>query len=246
MFNRRLLFWPAIAAAVAGPYVAMDESWSSRLSSAVRSVAREVPRQAAAAPPSSSGGWITEGREPRVESPSATDVAPQVFAADATPFGQASVLPIDMQAILRFDLTPAWITRQWPRVSTTVTDDSLRGLRVPLVTGTLPHDLAGSLTYYFDERNQMRRILFQGTTGDERHLIRLLTERFHLRPDPALGTGIYSARWGGQPWSVLQVQTAGVIQAEAIHSRTDVYFELNWPDRRFGLSAESRSLLTGE
>ncbi|HEV3024657.1 MAG TPA: DUF6690 family protein, partial [Pirellulales bacterium] len=63
-------------------------------------------------------------------------------AADATPV-------VDVQQAFRFDVTSAWVLGRWPRVSAGLSQLDLQGYRVPLVTGTKPDDLAGSLTYYF-------------------------------------------------------------------------------------------------
>ena len=49
--------------------------------------------------------------------------------------------------LFRFDLTPPGGVSTWPRVTTRLTDGPLHGLRVPVVTGTNVHDLAGSLKH---------------------------------------------------------------------------------------------------
>ncbi len=60
--------------------------------------------------------------------------------------------------MLRFDVTVEWVMQRWPRVSTGLPYLQLQGYRVPLVTGTKVADLAGSLTYYFNARQQVQRI----------------------------------------------------------------------------------------
>ena len=57
---------------------------------------------------------------------------------------------------LRFDLTPQYVAQRWTRVSTSLRDRGLKGMRVPLVTGTDPTDLFGSVTYFFDGSNRVQ------------------------------------------------------------------------------------------
>ena len=83
-----------------------------------------------------------------------------------------------------------------------------------MLTGTAEDDLAGAMTYYFDPRQKVQRITFQGTTGDPGKLIRLLTEQFrfgrHLTNNPGLfryevaepkgpPKAIWTSGWCGQP-----------------------------------------------
>jgi hypothetical protein len=70
---------------------------------------------------------------------------------------------------------------------------------VPLVTGTRPDDIAGSLTYYFDKRQQLQRITFEGVVGDERRLVNFVTGQYKLKAEPTLGAGLYVAKWSGRP-----------------------------------------------
>ena len=94
------------------------------------------------------------------------------------------------------NVSPAWIVRQWPRVSAGLGDLRLQGYRVPLVSGTAEDDLAGALTYYFNSQQQLERITFSGTTGDPRRLIRWVVDRFafgrRLTNDP--GVILYEVR----------------------------------------------------
>ena len=85
-----------------------------------------------------------------------TEQAPR--SATATPVAT-------LEGVLRFDITPRWVMDNWPHVSTTRTDGELDGLRVPLITGTRPQDVAGSLTYYFDKQRVVQRIALDGSRG---------------------------------------------------------------------------------
>ena len=132
--------------------------------------------------------------------------------------------------------------QRWPRV-TTVAQSTLAGLRVPLVTGTQIDDLAGSLTYYFDRTDQVQRISFQGLTGDDRKLVEIITSAFGLHPEPALGGGMYVARWNATPTSALRVTYAPVVRSDRPHNRLQVLLEINRPDLQYGLSPEFEQLL---
>ncbi len=105
---------------------------------------------------------------------------------------------------------------RWPRVTTGLAQPDLQGYRVPLVTGTAESDLAGSLTYYFDNQQQVKFITFHGVTGDPRKIVGLVVQKYGFRPeqtdDPSLG--MYLVKWNGKPISELRVQTARVLRAD--------------------------------
>ena len=103
--------------------------------------------------------------------------------------------------MLRFDIAPRWVLEHWPYVATTREEGGLDGLRVPLLTGTRPHDVAGSLTYYFDPQQRVQRIALDGVVGDERHLVSVVTRLFPLQPQPAPGVSLFVATWNGKPTS---------------------------------------------
>jgi hypothetical protein len=137
----------------------------------------------------------------------------------------------DIGDVLRFDVTPGWIMSRWSRVST-LPSGALQGYRVPLVTGTSEHDLAGALTYYFDYRQQVQRIKFVGRTGDPARLVALVTARFQFAAvrsnEP--GTFLYQIRWNNRPTSELRIRTAEMLRLEAPNSRFDIDLEINLPD----------------
>jgi hypothetical protein len=59
---------------------------------------------------------------------------------------------VDMKDSLRFNVTPDWVIMRWPRVTSGLPHENLHGMRVTLITGVMPDDLAGALTYYFTPR----------------------------------------------------------------------------------------------
>lgn len=142
-----------------------------------------------------------------------------------------------LEQVLRFGATPSWVMSYWSRVSR-VHDDEYWGLRVPLVTGTDLDDLAGSLTYYFDDQDVVQRIVFRGRTGDARKLTHLVQQVFRLRREPSTDGTLYVARWNGAPTSMLRVHLAPVVQARSVHSRFRVYLEVNRPRAYLRVSDE--------
>ncbi len=118
------------------------------------------------------------------------------FSAAATASGANSqqrlptIATDSLEDVLRFDVTPGWVLSRWSFVSAGLSQLPLQGYRIGLVTGAAEDDLAGVLTYYFNVRQQVERITFQGTTGDAGKLIRLLASRFgfgrRLLNDPGL------------------------------------------------------------
>lgn len=157
--------------------------------------------------------------------------------------GVASPAVVDLREVVRFDLTPRWIMERWPRVSSVPSEGQFDGLRVPLVTGTGAHDLAGSLTYYFDKTQQMQRLMFHGYTGDDRPLVSLITQYYRLQPEPAVGAGVFVSRWNAKPMSALWVRRMPVVDANNHHQKFEVILELNRPNHYASLSPQFENML---
>jgi len=122
---------------------------------------------------------------------------------------------------------------RWPRVSTALAHLQLHGYRVPLVTGTTPADLAGSLTYYFNSKIEVQRITFHGTTGDVRKLVTLLTGHYgftrRLANNPAII--LYeSASPDQKVASICRIQPMAVIKATEPNRRFEVDLVMERPD----------------
>ena len=165
--------------------------------------------------------------------PAAAD--PAVAASPTRPSSAVSSDALSVSAIedtLRFDVTPAWILQQWPRVSAGLGDLQLQGYRVPLVSGTAEDDLAGALTYYFNPQQQVERITFSGTTGDPRRLIGCVATRFGLvrRPTNDPGIILYEALGPDrQPQSTLCIRPVPVVKASDALARFNVVLTLQRP-----------------
>lgn len=175
--------------------------------------------------------WAPKGRTPAVDlasynaPPEDPAAAPQALPVEGTRVGH-------LGEVLRFNVTSGWVLQRWPRVSTGLAELPLQGYRVPLVTGTKATDLAGSLTYYFNSQQQVQRITFQGTTGDARELVRLLTTRYEfarrLTNDP--GLFVYEvAHPGGKPVSVLKIRPARVVKSSDPRQRFEVDLVMERP-----------------
>ena len=139
---------------------------------------------------------------------------------------------VGMSQVFHFDVTLRDLMARWPRVSTSLPDLELQGYRVPLVTGAAETDLAGALTYYFNSRQQVQRITFNGTTGDGRELVRLLSGRFGFRrqltDEPSLFLYKVPVRRGPSS-SVLRLKVAPLLTASKPHQRFDVMLVIERP-----------------
>jgi hypothetical protein len=137
----------------------------------------------------------------------------------------------DLTEVIRFDATPAWIMSRWSRVLTVSSELKLQGFRVPLITGTTPDDLAGSLTYYFDETNKVQRIRLVGGTGNPNRLIAVVQRRYKMRREHSGDAHdvLYQAAWNGRPVSELRIRPAAVVEADAPQRRFQILLEINQP-----------------
>lgn len=149
----------------------------------------------------------------------------------------------DFREVLRFDVTPAWVPQHFNRVTTVLADTRLDGLRVPFVSGTQPTDIAGSLTYFFDSQQALRRIQLIGRCGDPSILVNLMLQYYHLQAEPSLGGHLYTSRWNNRVTSVMQLTPAPVIYSHDVHSRYEIFLELNQPTVDYALTAEAEQIL---
>lgn len=228
MFNNRpSWFYGLLVAALIGPYALLDKNMLGNLWGKLPSLT-----SASAKKPADENAKGVKGEE-------------QPSAGDAS-FGPTSGSNLgaptcDIPEAFRFDVSPQWITARWPRVTTVLAETDLQGLRVPLVTGSRPDDLAGSLTYYFDKKHRVQRIAFQGNTGDERRLVAFLTQYYSLKPVPALGPGLYMTKVHGKPLSMLHLSWPPVVASDKPTNRCEIVLELNRPDT--GASQQAREFL---
>lgn len=149
----------------------------------------------------------------------------------------------DLREVLRFDITPEWVTGHFARVSTVLADTHLEGFRVPIVTGIGTADLAGTLTYYFDYSGGLQRVMMHAITGDVSRVIEAMTTHYGLAVEPTLEAGVYTRRWNAQPVHFLRVSRAPVVYRDALHHKFTVFIELNQPNLRYGISEEARQII---
>lgn len=204
MFSRPMLFLGVLAAAVVVPYVLFNKNLSSTASSHWNQLIGRGDQDA------------TDDNAWQLTSTSA--VAPVNI-----PTGPE---PVPLEQVFRFDFSPRTVTDLWPRVSTVLGETNQMGLRVALITGTRPDDVAGSLTYYFDDHHQVQRITLQGTTGDERRLVHILATQFGLRPTTTLGAGLYTLKGPDGKESKLQAVHMPVVRSTNAHNRVEVAVDL--------------------
>jgi hypothetical protein len=152
----------------------------------------------------------------------------------------------DLRAVIRFDISPAWVIQRFARVSTVLADLQLEGLRVPLVTGTRADDIAGTLTYYFDRSDKLQRVTIHGFTGDPKRLIGAMTEHYGLNHEPSLEAGVYTKRWNGHPVHFLRLSHAPVVSSDEVHQKYTVFLELNQPSLPYGISPEARQIVDSD
>jgi hypothetical protein len=152
----------------------------------------------------------------------------------------------DLREVLRFDISPDWVTSRFSRVTTVLAELQLDGLRVPLVTGTGPNDLAGSISYYFDHSARLQRVALHGFTGDPNAIVQTMTQHYGLQSEPTLEAGVYTRRWNGMPVHFLRVTRAPIVYSDAVHHKFTVFLELNQPDLRYGISAEAQRIVSAD
>jgi hypothetical protein len=146
-----------------------------------------------------------------------------------SPAADAGVRSLPLEELFRFDRTPQWVTATWPAVSTVAGDPEQLGMRVALVSGTQPDDIAGSLTYYFDDHHQLQRITFSGLTADPRRLLAVTATRTGLKSVPTTGFARYIAGDEKQPTSRVVVQHLPMVRATAA-ARMEVAVDLKRAD----------------
>jgi hypothetical protein len=240
MISRKVLLPVVLATAAGTPYLVLEDDWSAgakqQISSMFSSDAESEGSSDAAQLGTTSGEFRSEfGFGARAEMPR-SDIDPLLGGPPVAHLGE----------VLRFDISPAWVTSRWPRVTTTLSETGMEGLRVPLVTGIQPDDLAGSLTYYFDHGQQVQRLTFEGYTGDDRRLLSLITQYYGLKAEPTLHAGMYVSRWNGTPSSVLRISRAPIVTHASPRSQLQVLLELNRPSANFGLSPATLRVLAAD
>ena len=220
MLSRSFAMPTLLAASVAVPYVATHApQWSHQL--------RPPAATANAAPtpfsPTSVGTPGSPARTPPPQGPGA------LLYPTQTPL--EGIPTYALSDVLRLDVTKDWVYQRWARKSTALSELDLFGVRVPLVSGTQLHDLAGSLTYYFLQDGRLQRISFRGRTGDTTQLLTLLAQRYGFQAYPTVVAGeqLLQVRRGDDVISELRTRPAPVLWASSPHDSFSVELELQDP-----------------
>lgn len=205
MFNRSMLLVGLLVAAVVVPYLLLNE----RLAQAART------------------GW--SGLVGKAENETESLLAQLTARAHDQPIA-TSAPPVAIEETFRFDLTPQWVAARWPRVSQVAGERNQLGMRVALVSGTRVDDIAGSLTYYFDEHHQLQRITFTGLTGDPRRLLAAVVTPNGLKSQPTTNAAHYVAGELGRPSSEVIVRHPLAVTGAAQIPRAEVSVDLRRDD----------------
>ena len=232
-----------LASAAGGPYVLFETEAGNQARSGAASLIGTGGEE-------QQSGWLTSASDTAATfgywNANGVDPAPMP-SVQASPDGQGpeSMRPpiTSLGEVLRFDITPSWVPTRFSRVSTVLAETHLDGLRVPLVTGTSPADLAGTLTYYFDRYKRLQRINVHAVTGNPARFIAELQHAHRFQQQPSLGGYLYLLRWNGQPTSIIYATPAPVIEADSPYGRYNLFIELNQSGLQYGLSSEAHNLL---
>lgn len=237
---RRLIFFVLLVGAAVVPYAIFNKDWYPRAKSAWDGLWAPGPGGEAG---------VTARAQNFVaslfaSSPKPVSHQPLVPNAPVTPLTGERVA--NFAEIFRFDISPDWVLQRWGRVSTVLSEPGLEALRVAVVTGPEVDDLAGSLTYYFDQQRTVQRITFRGVTGDTKRLVELAEKGYLMQRDPSVVALQYSNRRGNKLLSVVRITTPAVVRAAQPYNKFDVALELNRANSRYGLSQEMQQTLTAD
>ena len=151
-------------------------------------------------------------------------------------------LPItNLGEIFRFDINPSFVTQRWDRTSIAAGDPGLSGMRVSLVTGVNATDLFGSLTYYFDARQTVQKITFQGWSGDPSGLVNFMRSAYGFKGQPTNAAGLYIAQNNNRSTGVLYMQHPHIIRSDNPTQQVAIMLEVNNPNGPYQLSQEVAS-----
>ncbi len=225
MFSRHLVLAVAAAGAVGLPVLLSSGPEPEDDPAGTASVAEQPegsssPGARPKGTPSASGPAKNEPKKPEPKQSATGKPVPAVLVA--------------LEEVFQPTITPGWVMQHWRQISTVTDQVRLNGYRVALVTGTGPDDLVGSLTYYFDARERLRRIRFRGTTGNPDRLLAMLQHTYQLRRASGSTAAVqeYRRMWNGRPVSWVRVWPSAVLDARRPQERFQVELVLEPPPPR--------------
>jgi hypothetical protein len=216
MFSRPMLLVGVLIASVVVPYVLLDKNLSQTAQSHLNRLLGKSEAAAGENP-------LTDLKLPWAAGESGAAASPQ-------PTSPVARLPVSLEEAFRFDVTPQWVISRWPAVSTVAGDSQQLGMRVALASGTRPDDVAGSLTYYFDDHHQLQRITFFGLSGDEQRLLGCLVNAYGLKTAPTTGVARYIAGPLDKPTSSVTVRYLPELRADSTSARVEIAVDLSRGD----------------
>jgi hypothetical protein len=235
-----------LAAAAGGPYLMYEtevgQQGQHALSSATQGIGSLIsnnpadPNSLTASPSAFGPGMLAGTQSGMQRSLSVDPFNPQNRSMDQLPV-------MSLADVLRFDISPDWVISRFPRVSTLLSDTQLDGMRAPLITGSSPSDLAGTVTYYFDRYKQLKRLTVHATVGDPTRFVAELQRSYQMSQEPSLGGSLYAIKWNGSPTSLLHVSPASVVYNDLPYGRFNLFLELNQAGLEYGLSQEAQRLI---
>ena len=114
------------------------------------------------------------------------------------------------------------------------------------MTGEERDDLAGSLTYLFNEHEQLQRIEFLGYTQDASTLINVMTKKFRMTQRPSVLEALYVKSLNKLPVSALRITRPAVVNTSTVPPLLEIRFELNKVRLGAILSNSFRQLLAAD
>ncbi len=222
MFSRILSVPILLAAAVGVPYVATHGPNMDGL--------RDRFQTAAPTSPADAQADLVGKMPPRRVRPQVPQGPGAALYPTTTPL--EGMREMSLQEVFNMNVSKEWVYQQWARKSTALSELGLFGIRVPLVTGTQLHDLAGSLTYFFGNDGKVKRISFRGTTGDTTQLVMLATRQYRLQQQstPIAGDQLFQVRRKSEVFSELRTRPAPVLWASSPHDSFSVDLDLQSSD----------------
>ena len=136
-----------------------------------------------------------------------------------------------MSEAFRFNVTPAWVISRWPRVSSGMPDEHLHGSARGANYRHARRRRGWIVNDYFVPSQRCAKITFNGTTGDPRRLIALMTERFGFQGFTLGEPGVqrYEIRWNGKAHSEFTIRAASVVRSSSPLERFQVQLAITEP-----------------
>jgi hypothetical protein len=145
---------------------------------------------------------------------------------------------------INFNITPEWVKQRWPQASIGNFDNELTGFRVPLVSGPMPTDLHGSLTYCFDSSRRLQRILFRGWTGDTSAISGYFVTQYGFdERSSKIAAGFLKKMVWGRTEGFLRFDNPPVGSGGNLNERYMVLFEVTNPSSSLEISEHNLAIL---